>query len=54
VFHSIAAIVSGLYSTYERKHAGFGLLNLVNFTEDDVLQDHPFTCKRQNFIFPNY
>jgi hypothetical protein len=32
VFHNIAVFVLGLYSTYERKHAAFGLLNLTNFT----------------------
>jgi hypothetical protein len=34
----------GLYSTYERKYALFGFLNLTNFTYDEVLQFHPFTC----------
>jgi hypothetical protein len=32
VFHSIAIFVLGLYSTYERKHMAFGLLNLANST----------------------
>jgi hypothetical protein len=32
VFHSTAEFVLGLYSTYERKHAAFGLLSLANFT----------------------
>jgi hypothetical protein len=31
VFH-INIFVLGLYSTYKRKHAPFGLLNLANFT----------------------
>jgi hypothetical protein len=30
-FHNIAVFVLGLYSTYERKHATFDLLNLDNF-----------------------
>jgi hypothetical protein len=28
----LLAFVLGLYSTYERKHAAFGFLNLANFT----------------------
>jgi hypothetical protein len=30
--------VSGLYSTFERKHEDIHLLNLANFTYHDVLQ----------------
>jgi hypothetical protein len=30
--------VSGLYSTFERKHEAFQLLNLATFTYHDVLQ----------------
>jgi hypothetical protein len=29
----------------------FGLLSLANFTEDDVLQFHPFTCEWQISFF---
>jgi hypothetical protein len=32
VFHNIAAFVLGLYSTYEREHVAFGLLNQAKFT----------------------
>jgi hypothetical protein len=32
VFHNIAEFVLGLYSTYERKHVAFGLLNLATST----------------------
>jgi hypothetical protein len=28
-----------------RENMTFGLLNLANFTEDDVLQFHPFACE---------
>jgi hypothetical protein len=31
VFHNISAFVLGLYSTYERKHVAFGVLDLANF-----------------------
>jgi hypothetical protein len=43
--HNIAAFVLGLQSAYEGEHTAFGLLNLANFTKDDFLQFHPFTCK---------
>jgi hypothetical protein len=33
-----ATLVSGLYSTFERKHEAFHLLNLATFTYHDVLQ----------------
>jgi hypothetical protein len=32
VFHNIAYICIGSITTYERKHASFGFLNLANFT----------------------
>jgi hypothetical protein len=32
VFHNIGVFVLGLYSTYMRKHAAFGLLNLAKLT----------------------
>jgi hypothetical protein len=31
-FHNFATFVLGPYSTYERAHVAFGLLNLVNST----------------------
>jgi hypothetical protein len=31
IFHDIAVLVLGLYVTYEREHAAFGLLSLANF-----------------------
>jgi hypothetical protein len=34
-----------LKSTYEGEHTIFGLLGLANFSQNDVLQFHPFTCK---------
>jgi hypothetical protein len=42
-FIILLAFLLGLYSTDERKHMAFGLLNLGNFTQDDVLQFYPFT-----------
>jgi hypothetical protein len=32
VFHNIAVFILGLYSTFEKEHAAFGLLSLANFT----------------------
>jgi hypothetical protein len=32
VSHNIGEFVLGQYSTFERKHVSFGLLNLANFT----------------------
>jgi hypothetical protein len=43
----------GLYSTYERKYATFGFLNLANFTKDGVIKFCLFACKWQNFIPPH-
>jgi hypothetical protein len=40
-----ATFVLGLQHTYKGEHAAFGLLSLAKFTEDDILQFHPFTCK---------
>jgi hypothetical protein len=45
MFHNIAAFVLGLYFTYEREHEALSLLNLANFTYDDVIQFYPFTFK---------
>jgi hypothetical protein len=50
-FIILLAFLLGLYSTDERKHMAFGLLNLANFIQDDVLQFYPFTCQWKNFIF---
>jgi hypothetical protein len=48
--NNITAFVLGLKSAYEGEHAISGLLNLVNFAQDYVLQFHSFTCEGQNFI----
>jgi hypothetical protein len=34
-----------LMSAYEGEHMIFGLLGQANFTKNDVLQFHPFTCE---------
>jgi hypothetical protein len=43
--HNIAGCVLGLYYTNEGEHAAFDLLSLADFTQDDVLPLHPFTCE---------
>jgi hypothetical protein len=43
--NNIDAFVPDLKSAYEGKYTIFGLLSLANFTQDDVLQFHPFTWK---------
>jgi hypothetical protein len=48
--HNITAFALGLQSAHEGEHVAFGLLNLANFTSDDVLQFHPFTFELCNFI----
>jgi hypothetical protein len=50
VSYNVAASVLGLQSAYEGENAAFDFLSLTNFTYDDVLQFHSFTCKGQNFI----
>jgi hypothetical protein len=47
----LLVFVMGIYSTYETEHEAFGFLNLDNFTQDDVLLFHPFTCNQQISFF---
>jgi hypothetical protein len=48
--NNISAFALDLESAYEEEHMIFGLLNLANLTQDDVLQFHPFTHKWQGII----
>jgi hypothetical protein len=43
--NSLVVFVLDLMSTYEGKHTIFGLLGQANFTQNDVLQFHLFTCE---------
>jgi hypothetical protein len=50
VYMILLVIVLDLYTTYERKNAGFFFLNPATFTWKDVFLSHSLTCKWQNFI----
>jgi hypothetical protein len=43
--NNIAAFALDLKSTYEGEHMIFGPLSLINLTQNDVLQFHPFTSE---------
>jgi hypothetical protein len=47
----IAAFALDLNSTYEGEHTIFGLLNLANLAQNDILQFHPFTANDKISFF---
>jgi hypothetical protein len=51
IFHNIAVLVLGLYSTYARKQVAFDLLNLPSFASDlGTSSQVPFISCKQYFI----